>query len=74
MTLAQSPPTIIRAAAGVIPPDRMVFGSDYPVVDNVDIPLFITDVYRALRSAGYSIRDVNKVFWENSSNIFGLRC
>lgn len=68
------PPTIIRAAASVIPPDRMVFGSDYPVVDNVDIPLFITDVYRALRSAGYSIRDVNKVFWENSSNIFGLRC
>lgn len=68
------PPQLVGIAAKHIPADKMLFGSDYPVVNNIDLETFIFGVYRQLRYAGFSTREVNKVFWSNASNIFGIRC
>lgn len=68
------PPQLVGIAAKHIPADKILFGSDYPVVNNVDLETFIFEIYRQLRNAGFSTREVNKVFWTNASNIFGIRC
>jgi len=68
------PPGLVGIAAKHIPSDKILFGSDYPVVNNIDLETFIYEVYRELRNAGFTVQEVNKVFWSNASSIFGIRC
>ena len=68
------PPQLVGIAAKHVPADKILFGSDYPVINNIELESFIFEVYKQLKNAGFSTREVNKVFWINALNIFGIRC
>lgn len=68
------PKEIIRVGVKTIPTDRILFGSDYPVVDGLSLSSHIHEVYMELKRSGLPDRDVNKIFWSNASRLFEFRC
>lgn len=64
------PSYIIRLAAEKLGPERLLYGSDYPVVTGLEIKHHLQMVANALKEAGYTRRDLEKVFAENASKIF----
>ncbi|MCE4601180.1 MAG: amidohydrolase family protein [Desulfurococcales archaeon] len=68
------PPHLAGSAAKTLSTNKLIFGSDYPVIDNDDIRLFALQVARALRAAGYKARDIEATFHGFAEEIFGVRC
>ena len=66
-------PVLVEMVARDAPRDKLLYGSDYPVVDR-DPASFIQDVYRALLFAGYSQRDLRGFFHGNAEEVLGIGC
>jgi len=66
-------PVLIEMSARDAPREKLVYGSDYPVVDR-DPGEFLLDTYHALLYAGYSRREMRRFFYENAEEILGIKC
>lgn len=68
------PGYVVRIAVKSIPQGRVIYGSDYPVVDGIDSSYFVTIVWRALAAAGYTRKAVEDAFHGIAEELFGVRC
>ena len=54
----------VRAAAAIAPPERILWGSDAPLLD----PAFVLGTYER---AGFREADLERIFWDNAAALFG---
>jgi hypothetical protein len=66
-------PGVIEAAARAAPRGKLMFGTDYPVINSEPGPM-ILDAYRAVRRAGYSRSEVESFFRGLAEEVHGLSC
>lgn len=66
-------PLLLSIVARSLPIDKLLYGSDYPVV-NVEPSEIISSYYEVLTGLGLSRRDLNKFFHANAEEVLGLRC
>ena len=68
------PGFIVKLMAKSIPADRILFGTDYPVIDVEDVRGLIEMQWRALKSTGLRLSELRSVFGELAEELFGVRC
>ncbi|MET1127837.1 MAG: amidohydrolase family protein [Thermoproteota archaeon] len=68
------PSVVVLEAARELPAEKMLYGSDYPVVDGLNPGDHQAMVYRILLEAGYGKRDLELVFHGNAEEHLGVRC
>jgi hypothetical protein len=68
------PGYLVRVAVKSLPRGKVVFGSDYPVVESVDVAYFASIVWRALAAAGYPRKAIDDSFHGIAEELFGVRC
>lgn len=66
-------PVLIEMSARDAPREKLIYGSDYPVIDR-DPESFLLDTYKALVYAGYNQREIRRFFYENAEEILGIKC
>ncbi len=68
------PGFLVKRVAQAVPRGRILFGTDYPVVDYGDVVTLRLVVERSLRSAGYNSAEVEAALHGLAEELFGVRC
>ncbi len=68
------PPYLVGVAAKALESNKMIFGSDYPVIDQDDLKMLILQVAKVLKRSGYKEDDIENVFHGIASRLFGVKC
>ncbi len=68
------PGFLVKRVARSVPKGRILFGTDYPVINHDDVRGLVYIVERALRAAGYGERDIEEAFHGLAEELFGVRC
>ncbi len=68
------PGYVVRIAVKSLPQGKVIYGSDYPVIDGVDAAYFALIVWRALAAAGYSRKAIEEAFHGIAEELFEVRC
>jgi predicted TIM-barrel fold metal-dependent hydrolase len=55
----------VREYIRTIPPERMLFGTDAPLLD----PAFVLGTYQ---DAGIPAADQERIYWDNAAQLFGI--
>jgi hypothetical protein len=68
------PPAVVLEAARELPAEKILYGSDYPVVDGLDPGSHLAMVYKTFLEAGYGKRGLELVFHGNAEEHLGVKC
>ncbi|MCE4602848.1 MAG: amidohydrolase family protein [Desulfurococcales archaeon] len=68
------PPELAAYVASTLPKGKVLYGTDYPVVDGLDPGAYLREVYTILRTRGVSRERLEAYLHGAAEEVFGVKC